>query len=321
VRLRRNPYFPGGAEQGRELSRYRIFLSEVAVAVLLLLYLLLYSPLFQLDEIRAQGGSISESSLSDTAGEILKSHRTLGILPTGNYLFLRPSWLSQKIQKAYEQDVAFDSIRITKVFPNIIEIETHERGVVLLWEQDAALFGLDDRGVPIRKYTDEDELPSVARLVNDNAQEISLGQSVIRSDITSLIGAITTGLTAMGQNVESIHIPEFSCPNHPVNPENEATNSSRTNTNVSVVIENANVTATNINTAPDQAPVDCYVINLVFDARELHVKIQDGASILFVADNLDQQLEKLKRAIQDAKLDLKRLSYVDVRFGERVYYK
>ncbi len=318
---RRNPYFPGGAEQGRARFRYRLYLLELTGVFVLLAYLILYSPLFRIREVQVYAGEFSASTLAARVNDLVQRRRTLGIFPVGNYLLLRPSWLSREIQIAYQDSISFKTIRVTKVFPNIIHVTVEERGPSFLWKQGNDIFGVDEEGTAIRKYGPEEEIPNLVQLINDNEQELTLGSVLVRSDIPQLLEQIKNSVESIGYSVSAIHIPTFSCLERtptPIEENAEALDSPRTNTNVSGYLENANKTSADSNTGIEST---CSIQALVQEAQELHVELTDAAKILLVPNELDAQLEKLRRAVQDAKLDLKRLSYVDLRFGERVYYK
>lgn len=315
----RNPYFPGTGEQGRAAWRYRAYLIEVGLAFFLIAYILFFSRLFNLVNVTAFTNDLPDAQLQAAVTDIFRTSRMLKIFSSQNYLTLRPDWLSNKIAQAYRETKTFERIQVTKVFPNTVQIKVSEQGVAYLWRIGNELYGLNNAGALIQHFQPDQTAPALITFSDQNALPQNLGSSrIVNQAVLAAGAAMHEALGQLQLTEKTIDIPIVSCA-QPVLIEpaalsnaNGNINSNQTNSSVNRGVLNANVTP---------AQPDCDLDALVYDNRELHAVLENGTEILFVTDSIDSQIEKLRRVIQDAKIDLTSLSYVDIRFGERVYYK
>jgi len=313
VRSSPNPYFPGNVEQGRVVWKNRVFAGEVVLTALMLAYVIAYSPLFKIADIEVAGDPAKEQQYRGAVHQIVDSSRFLLIFPGGNYFFLRPGWVSRSLIKMNEQTTAFEAISITKVFPNTIKIKIEEKSVGSLWSSENINYGIDDAGYAIRKFNSDEALPALNKFVDKNNFPVSLNTQIISTDALAASKTLIEGSAALGLKITDINIPQQSCADpRPDSAPN--TNSVASDTEI-----NSNLND-NVLVAPEISE-PCDPKALATAAHEMHAAIENGPTIYFLRENITTQIEKLRITLQDAKLDLTKLTYIDIRFGERVYYK
>lgn len=313
VRAQSNPYFPGHSEQGRALWKNKLFTIEVALTILLFAYIIGFSPLFRITQIQIEGGPEMQGKYLSMIERILRPSRFLLLFPGDNYLFLRPGWLSRSLIKTNEGVTTFKAITITKVFPNIIKINVQEKTVSSIWSSNDINYGIDDAGFIIHKYQYGEMVPALKKYVDKNNFSVKLNDQVISEEALASSKLMVDAIAALGFVITDINIPEQSCVvKAPVSPTDasESLNDAEINSN----------TNDNILVAPEISE-PCDPRALAFASHEMHAAIENGPSIYFLRDNIESQIEKLRITLQDVKLDLRKLSYIDIRFGERVYYK
>ena len=214
---------------------------------------------------------------------------------------------------------SFERIVVAKHFPNGLTVNLTERAARYVWLSDRGSFGLDDQGQIVSHFNDASIRPEGLSTINDeNNLPIEIGARVIKEETVKSISDFIKGLFEQNISFESISVPAISCPRTTVTNQNE---------NDSIdggVVINANASVnTNVNSElPQPLETDCDIPSLVASGQDFRVNTSDGWQIRFLANgDTSNQLTKLKRFLQDGSTDPKTLSYIDLRFGERIYYQ
>ncbi|MFH0852888.1 MAG: hypothetical protein V1853_00580 [bacterium] len=309
--IQRNPLFPGQVEKGRVLGKYRFFLIEVITVFVLLAYIILYSPLYILSEVNIKTSELSRLDNIDVNIQSLLSQKYLGIFPKDNYFLLRPNSFAQSIKDKFSNQVVIEKLLISKIFPNTLNIDIQERATSFLWKNSTTTFGLDNQGYLAMIISEQDPYQDLILFLNSNKINEQIGQLIISPDSLSKAVDFISRLEPLGLIYDYVNIPEFEClakspPEIPqkANEDQEQEIDSNTNINTDLIDQN-----------------NCNNETLVLYAREFQVYIDKGWYIYFSIEDLDNQIYKLETTLQDSDIDTDGLSYIDLRFGERVYYK
>lgn len=315
-----NPGFPGHLDVEKHNRRRLILYFEMTAVFGLIIYLSVFSPLFLITDVQIEA---SPSLLAKGAGESVNQfmgRSAWGIVPHANYLWLKPSTLIQSIERSMKDITSFDRIVITKHFPSGLTVTLTERSARYVWLSDRGSFGLDDQGIIVSHFNDASTNPDNLRVItDDNNIPVVIGHRVLQAETITALTDFISGLLLQNINIESIVVPALTCPK-PINSNLNTNGSDDRGDSV-----NNNLTANhNINSIAFEADLssNCDTSSLVVSSQDFRIDTSDGWQILFLANaDTSTQLNKLKRFLQDGSTALKTLSYVDLRFGERIYFK
>jgi len=319
--INKNPLFPSHNEKGTVAWKSRAFLIEMFIVIGLFAYILIYSSLFNISNVKISVNELSRLDDIEQNIQSLLDQNNLFIFPSDNYLLLRPGSFAKSITDKFENQVVIEKIFITKEFPNTLNIDIQERTTSYLWSNSFDQYGLDNQGYLVNKINEEQELQLTSFLNNNDIDE-QVGQQVINQNSLSKAVEFNSRIESLGLTGEYINIPEYEClsgvpqPVLPKEPEiGEDDDLEVINLNLNATLDTNTSTNLSINNE------NCNKVNLVLNAREFQIFTTAGWYIYFSIDDVDNQIFKLEATLKDSGIDADRLSYIDLRFGERVYLK
>ncbi len=318
-----NPNFPGQNVAADARRRRLILDCEMAAVFGLIIYLSVFSPLFALTDIKVEASPALMAKGVSKAVDQFMSRSSLGLIPHANYLLLKPSMLIRSIENDMRDITAFEQITVAKHFPNELNIKLVERQARYLWRSQAGSFGLDDHGQIVSHFNDASANPEGLIVINDdNNIPVQVGARIIKDSTIKYLTDFILGIFEQNLTYDSISIPTITCPTPRVTePVEEESDDRGDSTNLNSPL-NSNSNPSIINTNDSAEVVECDRPSLILNGLDFIVNTTDGWQIRFLANqDTGSQLNKLKQFLQDSSRDPKSLSYIDLRFGERIYFK
>ena len=251
---RANPGFPGHQDVSQNDRRRLILYLEMAASFSLVIYLTVFSPLFEINNIQIEASQSLLAKGADASVNQFLDQSTLGLIPHANYLLLKPSALINSVEQSMKDITSFERIVVAKHFPNGLTVNLTERAARYVWLSDRGSFGLDDQGQIVSHFNDASIRPEGLSTINDeNNLPIEIGARVIKEETVKSISDFIKGLFEQNISFESISVPAISCPRTTVTNQNE---------NDSIdggVVINANASVnTNVNSElPQPLETDC----------------------------------------------------------------
>lgn len=325
-----NPYLQRhahGAGEERYTSSRAFVLAGIGVVILGLFYLFSFDRSFELS-VSIEGTKRSDPAFLTTEAQTVLQQRLWGILRRNKYTTLSRTYFREAFLERVGKTLALDHIDVRKQFPNRLRITVYEREPELIWVTNNRTYLLDAEGIIVQEAPElpegivDVELAVKPRITDANSYPVEIGSAAIIPETPQAVLRMHAELLAFGFVVTGYAIPEISCeilfPPEPP-PETEEGNANRNagedeNTNAN---ENSNVS--NLNSNVNAAP-ECDPQELAKNTRTVFADTE-GFIIRFSAENLDQQIAKLDRLKQEKFFEGRQLTYIDIRFGERVYYQ
>ncbi len=288
-------------------------LTHLAPAALLSLIfvwlaLMLYSPYFRVTELAVSGLKIIKPEEINffIKNQFLPAGR---FWPKNNYFLIRETAVAEVLQNKF----ALNTIRVAKVFPHILTINLEERVSSAIYDNGSGYWLIDQNGTVIQylRAVTSTEFELVGTM-SSSSQSAILGTKITAS---STLFASSTAKT-------SIHIPDFKKIQQEYG-------------KLPLIYDTRNITVTErpgglLDPAVIQGILDFFNnLEQVKIAAIKYMVIGDPAAgatavtdqpwkIMFQPTDLIQtQLKNLKIVLRDNQP----LQYVDVRFGERIYWK
>lgn len=271
---------------------------------------LLTTPRYRISTVQIGGTEkLDRASIERFVNERL-DQRLLGI-PWRRVSFLVPtSQLSSEVQTAAGRLVPVAGVTVTKTDRVTLAIQITERVPNFLWEQSAgSRFFIDDQGVILEPAPDSliDNLPTI---VDANNLPADPGGRVVSPDVLTASRTVRDRLPTLNIAAEEFSTWPVNC--EPVQPPSEPID----------VNDNTNTPA-NQNVALDLVdPEDCDPDALAISELSFVVTTSEGWEIrLTAASEIESQLAKLATAVRERLDNRAGLRYVDVRFGDRVFFQ
>ncbi len=276
--------------------------------------LLVYLPYFKVTKVVFYGLQlIKKDEVNDYVhNTIFKNH---AFLPGNNYFFLS----SAKIEEELEKKFSVSSVTVTKVFPNEINIELQEKVSTMIYENNKQYFLLDQSG-NIIKFLGQETIGGFSTST-DNDPLVHRGA----------IGIDTSTSSTMLLSDASSTLPVAPAP---VKPPNYLKVRSLFG-NLPVLLDSSFVSSTTgeTNIVPAGSIKGALAFEEIIEKRGVatvqYFELQDpGAGIAIhttqpwiiyfePTDDLESQFSNLKMILQSNHPT----QYIDLRYGERVYWK
>lgn len=291
----------------------RIHLTHLApvaffTIVLIWLGLMLYLPYFHVTEVTVNGLKIvkPEEIIALVKNDFLSSGR---LWPKNNYFLIREAVVAEALQKKF----ALNNITVTKVFPHAITLKLEEKVSSSIYDNGSQYWLLDQGGTAIQYLRDVSSTEFELTKTTTSSQPAILGAKIIASSTPSAASSTI--------NV-SVHIPNFK----KIQQEYGKLPLIYDTRNITITARQGNI----LNPTVIQGIIDFF--NGLQQGRIASVKymvISDpAAGVTIVTDQpwkimfqptslIKPQLENLKIVLRDNRPS----QYVDVRFGERIYWK
>lgn len=287
---------------------------------------LVASPRFRITSVRVEGTSkLDPKSIEDFVHTQL--NKTFLGIAWKRVVFLTPTrTLADELRGAVEKRVSLKTLRLTRPGRSSLLVQIEERSPNLIWKSvGGRYYFLDDRGSIVETLAGEPPA-DVAVLQDVNALPTALNTQVTRPSLIAAIGLLRDRLPSVGVTPETYATWEVACtlPIQPVAPEDEQplTNSNaNANRNQNVNRSNTN-SPSNLNRTP-RPDTACDEAALAINEPTLVVKTTEKWEVRFdTSGNLDLQITKLAIALRERIGPLRQqLQYVDVRYGDRIFYQ
>lgn len=342
----RNPYFPRTTPVETKSRRRKLFLWLIGLAVLSLIFLFTFSGVWRISDITVSGATPDhERMIRESIDQNIHQRRWL-VVPGDNGWLISPTSLSQTLLTKLEGRASFESFNVTK--PNLkkITVSVKERTAAILWQVDTKqYFLLDNRGVVFSPITvsEEQPAPDLPLIKNIAKATTTIGTEIITAaQAETIIGAsqriksrfselkINYATPIIRESVRTVCIDETDSNSNTNSNSNSNrngnTNSSSKNANIRPANANSNSNATsdtnNSLNSNTEAPCETKEVPTSRYAREALINVAKDTDIYFSADEpVDDQINAIGVLLNEKITDINKISYIDVRYLPRAYYK
>lgn len=277
----KNPFF----QRKKKKKKSRLFFLILIIILSGGLYFLNQSTYLQIKNIEiSENFLISESEIKNIIDNQLAKKRLL-ILSQKNILFFNKFQAKKSIKKNYY----LKNLKIKKIFPDTLKIIIEEKKSLVIWITDDRNYYLGSEGMVISEVKPQEEIIKK----EGETQIIKPLVNLINSDLP-IIYDLSNQKINIGEKTASQKLMDF-------------------------IINLNKLFKENIN-----AEISFYQIDSP-QSREVRLKTVEGWQVYFkITDDLNEiatQVERLRLTLKEKISDQKNLEYIDLRFGERVYYK
>lgn len=302
-----------------------MFLALFVVALGAFVYVL-FAPQYRITSVTVSGAvKLDAASIAQFVNGRLD--RGLFGLQWRRVTYLTPTAsITKDLRTSIERLISLNGLTIERVGRNSLTVNVQERTPHLIWETaNGTRYFIDEKGIVVERVTSD--VPSSFRtLVDSNGISADIGSQVVRPEYISTLETIEQRLPILSVNPVQFSTWIVECRKI----EEPTETNTNENSNVNEGSEGDSVLNINVNTATDDhntgqtiddAP--CDYRQLAVDDPTLVVTTDEGWDIrMDISTNLDTQLKKLQVTLQQKFEDSREgLEYIDVRFGNKVYYK
>ncbi|MEX2043645.1 MAG: FtsQ-type POTRA domain-containing protein [Patescibacteria group bacterium] len=165
-------------------------------------YLLVFSPVFWVDQVKVEGvRALSADDLRKVVHEA--SERSFGPLRTRSVFLIDTGAIAERVQEA-APDVA--AAEVTTKLPDTVVLSVSERRSTLLWNTGGKAYLVDQRGVA---YEEADASDKNLLKVDDSTDlPVTVGEQIVGGTFISVLGDVRQSLKDRGFEVTSFRIPE-----------------------------------------------------------------------------------------------------------------
>lgn len=281
--------------QNRRIVWYfRGIILLAAAIVIFIIYFLFFSGFFRLADVRVEGNQkISSHKLSDVIWKQAQKSRFL-VFSQKNLFFLNLG----KARNRLENEFNFRALTITKDYPRAVVIKAGERVPEMVWKTGERYYYADRGGMVVSEISG----PQLEELGLGEVEEIQIKKGEIKK-IEKTTEKKTNGLGLPVVVDESRGEVDLK----------KALTSQET---ISVIFFAFEVIPFQINQRVNEFRL------LKPDHNELKIIMEKGYSlILNLEEDLSNQLTNFFTLLEKEKLPLEQINYIDLRFGDKVYYK
>ncbi len=241
--------------------------------------------------------------------------------------------ITSDLRASIERLISLNGLTIERVGRNSLSVHVQERTPHLIWETASGeRYFVDEKGIIVERVATD--VPSTfMTLIDSNGISTDIGSQVARPEYITALETIDQKLPMMSVNPKRYSTWIVKC--RKIDTAANTNSTSFANTNTTDVNTNQDTTGDstlnlNENSAISDSTANQAIDDAACDFRKLAVNdptlvvtTDEGWDIrIDVSTNLDTQLKKLHETLQQ-KFDGSRagLKYIDVRFGNKVYYK
>lgn len=312
----------------------------VLASLLVVVYLLFFSGLFAVTEIVISGNEQISNQRITSLIEDEWEEPILGVLPKNNILFLSTRGIRERVN---QQFLLKELLIERNFFPHRIVLSLKERLPGLMFEYGQAVWITDEEGIVLGV---KDEVASgVYPVVNVDASNTTLefdkGSNAVSSDVSGLILTIFEDLPdTVGLHPARALLLETNCQSDVLVPTPDPTprtdgegesevpalepgTNDLANANSSPVSVPKQVTLEELKREQTEKEIsECESANL---SQDVEITLTEGYSVRFTTRlPIEKQFEYLQSFLES--VDGKRIAtqgpaYIDVRYGNKIYYK
>lgn len=341
-----NPLFPKFKPQGRSFSP-RLKSVLILIPLIALAWFFLYSSVFRIDQVFIEGNEeLSREQITDVVTNTMNERRWF-ILPQSNIFLLS----SERLKNALDEAYVFESLSIDRHFRYMsLSVNVKERIPGLTFVSQNRSYYLDLHGFVTHAVGEGEEIRPTFPVVRDhNNRPTAVKQQMMSEPMVQALFTIRESLPKETPfTIESFVLPQVTChetieeeiPLIIEIPEDEAAEllNANTNQNTNQKInantnqnlnsnsnENSNANVSLLDTGEKvlrkkevEVPCKDYLTVL----QDLHARLNDGPEVYFDSTRpIEPQVMKLKSTVEHELPDVKGITYIDLRFEDRVFYK
>lgn len=339
-----NPYFPKTKPDDRW-----VYLTISALLLLGIIYFIFWAGYFDITDIKIEGNqNIKTEELKNIVDELM-AKKKIFILPQNNLIILGPTKVEQVITEKVKNKFALENIFVEKDFPHTLKIIIKERipGLIYINENgEGEHYYLDLKGFLVaEEKTLGLETTEFPKLYDLNQRQINLGEQVISENLMSFIINLSRAIKEKTSlEIESFSLPEIKCQEkqyllEKVKLEGEQpVEEKEKKLEILEKYEKGEITGEEamkmLETAAGNTNINSQEVFKIKEAfkdkpcdyrkilTQINAKIKTGYEVYFSSDSdLERQINNLNTVLQQKIPNPKQISYIDLRFSDRVYYK
>ena len=303
-----------------------MFLLLLAVAVAAFVYMLV-APQYRITSVSVDGAvKLDANSIVRLVNDRL-DRGVLGVR-WRRVTYLTPtSSITKDLRTSIERLMSLNGLTVERSGRNSLVVTVQERTPHLIWQTASGnRYYIDEKGIVVERVAYEVS-SSLRTLSDSNGITADIGSQIARPEYVSALEAVEDKLLAM--SVNSVRYATWIVKCRKIE-EPVGTNRNE-GTNVNEGTEGDSVLNVNINGASDdRSRVDQPIEDEPCDYRRLAINDptlvvttdEDWDIRIDTSTNLDMQMKKLQATLQQKFQESRSgLQYIDVRFGNKVYYK
>ncbi len=175
------------------------------LTLLLILYVIFYSPLFSIYTIKIDGTNPTTAKI---IGEQFiswqMSQRKWFIFRQNNLLLFSKSWLNDNLESKY----SLSDVSIKKKLLHTLEVTIHMKAPVLVWVTSDAYYYVDETGSLSTQVSNPEATASLPRIFDDSNEAPPQNGAIITPDKITFITSLTSQLSQLtGISIQSYSVP------------------------------------------------------------------------------------------------------------------
>ncbi|MBU0707773.1 hypothetical protein KKG41_05375 [Patescibacteria group bacterium] len=316
-----NPYFHKESPQEKNIRHKKLFSFFALIVVSGLVYLTVYSPIFRLPTTQIEAiDSDNSYYVKESINAYLEGNRGL-VIPNNNWLLLSTDKLKEHVSNDIENKFSVEYITINKRSWKKIVVDYKERTATIICKTTKGDYYIDNRGVIVSQYitpeeTDETTEPDNSFPILHWSQDSTstIGEEVVQQKTVESLLEI---YNAFPDRFADLEIDYFE------NIEKECYVPKTTEKDFEIIIDGEKV-KDDEDTSDDESEeiVTSYVCP-ESNPYEYSIVTQSDLKIHFTAEQpYAEQLNSLYLTINEKiKSNIDSISYIDLRYLPRIYYK
>ncbi len=328
----RNPYFPRESFSEKRKRRQRFIVIGIIIVCLAVSYFLFISPVFQIREITVEGGTTDRISFIENRVDEYLQGKMLGVIKNDNWFLVSSNRLKNWLDKDLMNKISLETLTIEKAFPHTIHVTFRERTAQLILQADNQSYLLDRQGYVISEQylnpvvetkegapaAEEPSKTIYPILRHETKSAVSIGQQIIPAALAQSILETNRMFLEKYQEISIDHFETIvrDCPDLPKTDETETTTNENTNSDDTI---NSNIETNTNEEVIEKEIVPCTEQPMV----EYIVVVPSGVKLYFSSKySTNDQIGAFTVSYNDKIGGLfDRLTYIDLRYPGRVYYK
>jgi len=287
-------------------------------------YLIFFSEVFQIQFIKVQGAQkTSAQSIEKMIKKELTKDRFF-IFSQKNFFMFNDERAEKTVKNEIQKETGLDEFTLKKKFPRTIKVTLKEVIPSITWQRKDNYFYINREGLVAQEVKKEEVNPNFPLIYDVNEFYINPGDKVINSQVLSSLDEIKKSLKEINVDLKCFETQVMTCPKILKKKTEENTNTNlnnNSNSNKNTNSENLNL---NLNTNSQLIyNQDCQEQEKLIKTNYINVLTDKDYLIYFdVSKNIKDQINLLNTVLKtELKGQEKNLAYIDLRFGQRIYYK
>jgi len=272
---------------------FLIFIISIWIAIIFTI------PYFRINKIIIEGNKINKASDVEEFARQTNNFNN-GLLPRTNYFLFKGDILAQEIK----QEFLYEDVKIDKVFPDTIKIIVIEKPAAVIFDDNTNYYLLDPDGKVIKKIN------ITSNVVTENLEDTTSTTSTIPLDTTTTLQSSTSTFNNYHNRTQDYDSIQNTYGQLPIIKTDKPTVISKK------IIELVGEWQKNIK---QQGVGEVEYFYLGGADFNLKITLKDDSWYILINTDLDwqTQMKNLKIILANNKPT----EYIDLRFGERVYWK